>query len=119
MLGDPVSKPKEYSDIMCYYSRQACGRMVNTLFTRLRMMAIASAVHAGSDSSNSGVLSSGLNHASSTGAYMGHAQGHSHFISHAELVGLPPAQQVSEPALQGCHCTCYLGPLWVRLLKAQ
>ncbi|KAF5842997.1 hypothetical protein DUNSADRAFT_3125 [Dunaliella salina] len=37
MLGDPISKPKEYGDIMGYYSRQACGSMVRALFTRLRL----------------------------------------------------------------------------------
>eukprot|EP00955_Chlamydomonas_euryale_P049468 354260-Chlamydomonas_euryale.AAC.5 len=36
MLGDPVTKPKEYGDIMAYYSRQTCGQMLRTVFSRLR-----------------------------------------------------------------------------------
>ncbi|EFJ51864.1 hypothetical protein VOLCADRAFT_87471 [Volvox carteri f. nagariensis] len=32
MLGDPVKKPKEYGDIMGYYSRQTCGAMIRTVF---------------------------------------------------------------------------------------
>ncbi len=39
MLGDPVTKPKEYGDIMGYYSRQTCGQMLRTVFTRLRNQA--------------------------------------------------------------------------------
>ena len=39
MLGDPVTKPKEYGDIMGYYSRQTCGQMLRTVFTRLRKQA--------------------------------------------------------------------------------
>ena len=39
MLGDPVTKPKEYGDIMSYYSRQTCGHMLRTVFTRLRKQA--------------------------------------------------------------------------------
>ncbi|KAL6762500.1 hypothetical protein V8C86DRAFT_3130845 [Haematococcus lacustris] len=35
MLGDPVTKPKEYGEIIGVYSRQACGRMVRLLFGRL------------------------------------------------------------------------------------
>ena len=41
MLGDPVTKPKEYGDIMGYYSRQTCGQMLRTVFTRLRRQAMA------------------------------------------------------------------------------
>ncbi|KXZ43436.1 hypothetical protein GPECTOR_90g522 [Gonium pectorale] len=32
MLGDPVKKPKEYGDIMGYYSRQTCCAMIRTVF---------------------------------------------------------------------------------------
>ncbi|GIL44250.1 hypothetical protein Vafri_1768 [Volvox africanus] len=32
MLGDPVKKPKEYGDIMGYYSRQTCGSMIRIVF---------------------------------------------------------------------------------------
>lgn len=39
MLGDPVTKPKEYGDIMAYYSRQTCGQMLRTVFGRLRNQA--------------------------------------------------------------------------------
>jgi hypothetical protein len=39
MLGDPVTKPKEYGDIMGYYSRQTCGQMLRVVFTRLRNQA--------------------------------------------------------------------------------
>lgn len=42
MLGDPVTKPKEYGDIMGYYSRQTCGQMLRTVFTRLRRQAAPS-----------------------------------------------------------------------------
>jgi|LauGreSBDMM110SN_4_FD.fasta_scaffold756854_1 brefeldin A-resistance guanine nucleotide exchange factor 1 len=42
MLGDPVTKPKEYGDIMGYYSRQTCGQMLRTVFTRLRNQAASS-----------------------------------------------------------------------------
>lgn len=43
MLGDPVTKPEEYGEIMAYYSRQVCVHIVRTLFTRLRLMAEAGA----------------------------------------------------------------------------
>ncbi|MEW5304445.1 MAG: hypothetical protein WDW36_007055 [Sanguina aurantia] len=33
MLGDPVTKPKEYGEIMSYYSRQTCGRMIDAVFS--------------------------------------------------------------------------------------
>ena len=36
MLGNPETKPKEYGDIMSYYSRQSCGHMLRTVFNRLR-----------------------------------------------------------------------------------
>eukprot|EP00798_Chlamydomonas_sp_ICE-L_P006642 gene6642-3299_t len=39
MLGDPVTKPKEYGDIMGYYSRHICAQMIRTVFGRLRDLA--------------------------------------------------------------------------------
>jgi brefeldin A-resistance guanine nucleotide exchange factor 1 len=49
MLGDPVTKPKEYGDIMAFYSRQSCGRMIRTVFTNVAqdMMAQQAALDAG------------------------------------------------------------------------
>ncbi|GFR51100.1 hypothetical protein Agub_g13429 [Astrephomene gubernaculifera] len=37
MLGDPARKPKEYGDIMGYYSRQACGNMIRTVFRHVAL----------------------------------------------------------------------------------
>ena len=41
MLGNPETKPKEYGDIMSYYSRQSCGHMLRTVFNRLRKQGIS------------------------------------------------------------------------------
>ncbi|KAG2488975.1 hypothetical protein HYH03_012417 [Edaphochlamys debaryana] len=41
MLGDPVKKPKEYGDIMGYYSRQTCGAMIRTVFQNVAEQLLA------------------------------------------------------------------------------
>ncbi|PNW80894.1 hypothetical protein CHLRE_07g334100v5 [Chlamydomonas reinhardtii] len=41
MLGDPVKKPKEYGDIMGYYSRQTCGAMIRTVFKNVAEQLLA------------------------------------------------------------------------------
>lgn len=46
MLGDPETKPKEYGDMMSYYSRQSCGHMLRTVFNRLRKQASPSETNA-------------------------------------------------------------------------